>query len=324
MTALAVNGSYRFTNKLLFTGQLFYKYYEYSPITDALDGGLGIDFAILKLLLSQYDYHTHELEIGQLKIPYGLYNESRTSPFTTPSLFLSQAVYPNKMLMFTTAASGAMYEYTYNNLFDRFSLNIQLGLGYPQISDEVKAEFFPLYGASNKLKSELSRMATISLDTFDFKYRFKISYVDTYVSSTNFDTDLNFQSAVISLQYNTLKSRTTIEINPEKAVVRNGISSGTSLGWYIQHEYYFHEKLTGLVRYESLDVKPELSFLKSTNYHAWAFNMVYRVNNNLRFEGYYQKSWGKNPLIKVSAETGMPLNPSEKWDVFGLSINYLF
>ena len=80
-------GRYNFTENLSFVAEGLYKG------VGASESKPNLDFAFLDYKIYQDFDHTFGVRVGKLKVPYGLYNDTRDVPFTRSRIFLPQSIY---------------------------------------------------------------------------------------------------------------------------------------------------------------------------------------------------------------------------------------
>ena len=103
-TEAGLHGAWQAFDKLRVSGQLLYRR---AGETDK--DALRLDYAHADWRLHQTKDHQLGLRIGKVKIPYGLYNETRDVPFTRPGILLPQSVYFDNSRSLVIAAPGAFF-----------------------------------------------------------------------------------------------------------------------------------------------------------------------------------------------------------------------
>ena len=316
-----INNEFNFNEILDFGINLNYRinnniYISLQPVSRS--NKIQLDYGLISILIN----NNIDLMLGRIKIPYGFYNETRDVPFTRPSVLLPQSIYPNKLRDFALSSDGIMLKYS-NVINNYYNLGINIGVGYPLISDGYKINFFPMNINEIKLESKLSKVLIINLDSIDLTKSLKYSYINSESKSENNYTGLSFNTHVLSGQYNFNDFRLTSEYSSSTADIKNGINSA-SQGLYFQIEYFLNSKFTLLSRYDIQRVQFDNDYIKDNNYHGWAFNVKYKLIDNLNLNLFYQSSLGTNPLIPVDITTGNFFNHSNKWDLFMFSLDYKF
>lgn len=101
-TEAGLHGAWQVLDTLRVSGQVLYRR---AGETDR--DGLRLDYAHADWRLQQDATHQYGVRVGKVKIPYGLYNETRDVPFTRPGILLPQSVYFDNSRSLVIAAPGA-------------------------------------------------------------------------------------------------------------------------------------------------------------------------------------------------------------------------
>ncbi|MFN3716079.1 MAG: hypothetical protein ACK4R8_05045 [Thiobacillus sp.] len=100
-TEAGLHGAWQVRDALRVSGQILYRR---AGETDR--DGLRLDYAHLDWRFHQDEARQIGARIGKVKIPYGLYNETRDVPFTRPGILLPQSVYFDNSRSLVLAAPG--------------------------------------------------------------------------------------------------------------------------------------------------------------------------------------------------------------------------
>ncbi len=101
-TEAGLHGTWQVADTLRVSGQLLYRR---AGETDR--DGLRLDYAHADWRLHQDATRQFGVRVGKVKIPYGLYNETRDVPSTRPGILLPQSVYFDNSRSLLIAAPGA-------------------------------------------------------------------------------------------------------------------------------------------------------------------------------------------------------------------------
>jgi len=250
---------------------------------------------------------------GQIKFPYGLYNEI----FETRFLHLSNL--PPSLYQ---DASGMRFEnyrgiaVNYKHELGAGSLTWDIYSGEAIVPEEVGiTKFGRLVGGRVTLKTPVDGLR-LMFSAFSSNE----TSVATGVSSTQ-------HASALSVDY----FANSWDLKAESARNRNhaGLESST---WYIQAGYTVGEKWTPFVRYDYITTdesqKSDPSYYQQTN----TVGFDYRLNNNVSFrvedhiiKGYalpvmsYAPAAPGTPATGVAAGTG-----EENWNLFAASVNFIF
>jgi hypothetical protein len=100
-TEAGIHGAWQPLDALHLSGQVLYRRAGASD-----RDGLRLDYAQADWQFYQNDTTQFGLKFGKVKLPYGLYNETRDVPFTRPGILLPQSVYVDNARDLLLAAPG--------------------------------------------------------------------------------------------------------------------------------------------------------------------------------------------------------------------------
>ncbi len=100
-TEAGLHGSWQPLDPLRLSGQVLYR-----RAGESDRDGLRLDYAQADWQFYQTDVTQFGLKLGKVKLPYGLYNETRDVPFTRPGILLPQSVYVDNSRDLLLAAPG--------------------------------------------------------------------------------------------------------------------------------------------------------------------------------------------------------------------------
>ena len=103
-TEIGLQGFWLPLDALQLSGQILYR-----QAGESDQEGLRLDYAQADWRFYQNDSTQLGVRLGKVKIPYGLYNETRDVPFTRPSILLPQAIYLDHSRSVLIAAPGAIF-----------------------------------------------------------------------------------------------------------------------------------------------------------------------------------------------------------------------
>ena len=101
-TEAGIHGTWQPLDALRLSGQVLYR-----RAGENDQDGLRLDYAQADWQFYQTDATQLGLKFGKVKLPYGLYNETRDVPFTRPGILLPQSVYVDNARDLLLAAPGA-------------------------------------------------------------------------------------------------------------------------------------------------------------------------------------------------------------------------
>jgi len=101
-TEAGLHGTWQTLDALRLSGQVLYR-----RAGESDKEGLRLDYAQADWQFLQTETTQLGLKFGKVKLPYGLYNETRDVPFTRPGILLPQSVYVDNSRDLLLAAPGA-------------------------------------------------------------------------------------------------------------------------------------------------------------------------------------------------------------------------
>lgn len=220
---------------------------------------LTIDHAFLDYqFLDDFPQRAY-LSAGRVKLPYGLFNETRDVAFTRPSILMPQPVYFDRTRRLAVSGDGLMARYEYDLPTSTAYLNVA---GFMPNADEElrRAVGVPISDGPN---AEPSLVGRLMYETADGRFRLGFTHASLNLS---FDTgpqdflaggDLKFNFNVVSVQYNAERWSFTSEYTYRKVsfskfgpLLPNFEFRGEGL--YVQGDYRFSHNWLGFVRVEAL------------------------------------------------------------------------
>lgn len=147
-TEASLNGSYRSPLNARLSAQIIYRH------AGATFDEVNLDYLNLDTQLSTSANHSAGIRVGRVKIPYGLFNESRDIAFTRPSIYLSQSIYFDVTLRETLVSGDGIFPYV--NIFsDIGQWDIEIGYARPK---DVNLDNVQVLGTSGT--HDIDRAAT--------------------------------------------------------------------------------------------------------------------------------------------------------------------
>lgn len=281
-TEVSLNGSYRSPVNARLSGQVIYRH------AGAQFDDVAIDYLNVDAQLTNNDNHAGGLRGGRVKVPYGLFNESRDVAFTRPSIYLSQSIYFDLTMRETLVSADGFFPYL--SLFsDAGRWDIELGFGQPKAANfdtlqvlgergdytlEEAALYRILY--TSPMASVQAAISGIYADdiiyTNSFDIRdFGISPINiggATIDSIELDASFKSHLTVLSVQYAIQSYTFTLEYGTIKVDTKSvNVSVGGFFARLVQQE--LPELLAGInVRTESIYAQIEKRFNRQ-----WAVNL---------------------------------------------------
>lgn len=261
----ALSLRYEYNDNLSFLGQFAYREFgEYSK-----DSGARIDYANITYSNSFIQNSEQSFSLGRVKIPIGVYNLSRDTPTTRPSLIMAQSAYLDllrNLMMSTDGLLASTSHQIKNGVID-----LSLGYGALNIDDNFS---HTVLGSEMDGDDEKGTVGIADIRYNSTDLLFGVSYSDAhykYYSSENdalpsfpvgdlfpdvTDGQVDITSYTAFLQYRLNKFEFTTEYT-YRDIVAKGFTptpptSRPMEGYYAQLRYAVTPSLNLTVRYDIL------------------------------------------------------------------------
>ncbi len=256
---MGLNGSVKLLPNLLISAQGLYRDAGASD-----DMGTRLDFA-------QVDYSSPLLDStlvlgvrgGRVKVPFGLYNDTRDVLSTRPSVLLPQSIYFDTLALrqaMISADGGVMYSrYTYGE--HRFGL--ELMTAEPRDGTGGATVFLTgIPGAQGELGGRPMFIGRAAYEWMGGRGRLMFSIVDLDRDFRSASTvapsgNIKVQYPLFSAQYNAEHWSLTGEygwIDSQRKGFMPVTLKNTSENFYLQGEYRFTQAISGVLRYDVFHV----------------------------------------------------------------------
>lgn len=255
-TEIGANVSMRPTNNLLVSAQVLSR----RAGDDNSNYDPKLDYGLLDYQLLANNKRSAGIQIGRIKHPFGLYNQTRDIAFTRPGILLPQSIYFDRTRSFGLASDGLLlYE---EERLSNGILYFYLGGGVPNFgSDAEDALSFP-GDISLSMNGRYSTVGQVRYEHAGGRVVLALSAADV---NADFDTnypgvgngDFKFQPIALSAQYNSEDWSLTAEY----ALRRRKISdldtpdmnqSVIGESWYLQYDRRLSENWRWLIRYDAM------------------------------------------------------------------------
>jgi len=210
LTEIGLNLSYQPFKRLTLSAQGLYRR------AGKVGGGVvRLDYGVADLNLFNYQNGRVGIRGGRIKIPFGLYNETRDVAFTNPTILLPQGIYFDRSRSLLVSADGgslyADHRTEFGDFYFKFNLGMPLGdneeirssiLG-PAAKGQIKAS--PAF--ATQLSYELNGGETVFAVSFmNLKLKYQPTVAD-FISAGN----TTIRPLLFSAQYNGEKLGLTAE-----------------------------------------------------------------------------------------------------------------
>jgi hypothetical protein len=220
--------------------------------------GLRLDYAQADWRFYQNDSTQLGLNLGKVKIPYGLYNETRDVPFTRPSILLPQAIYVDNSRSLLIAAPGAIFHGS--NVSPYGTLDFTLGWAKPDFSSESVEYVFLGTNRPGKLEGKPSFSTSLRWDA-PTDTTLMLTYIDAKADYEPGAPDylaagsIHYRNLLASIQQRFDTLTLTAEYGEPRSD-RTGFGAAlpdaahTSIVYYLQGEWRFHPEWELVLRNE--------------------------------------------------------------------------
>jgi len=308
------------------------------------NGDVRLDYGMLNVNLFNDENNHFGLRLGRIKNPVGLYNETRDTSFTTPSILLPQGIYPERSRSLFVSSDGGQ-------LFSKHQLGagwLSIKLNYGKThndNDEIRDQMFVSYAHGDLDSEDGAFIGQIKYSFQSDKYIFALSYADVTLDYDHSSKDIfpltdgtaRFAPYILSAQYNGEKISLTTEYYYSENEFRDfGFlypdSSPVTTNWYIQGEYRLSHKWQAIMRYDE-------SFLDNDdrsgkNYEAMGapghmgftkdsmIGVRWDIRSDVMLRAEYHNINGTSWLS--SADNPDRNETKRYWDLFSLQMSYRF
>ncbi|TAL55982.1 MAG: hypothetical protein EPN89_00015 [Methylovulum sp.] len=336
LTEIGLNAAYQPFNRLRFAAQGLYRR---GGAVD--DSSARLDYGLADLTLWTYKSGQIGIRGGRIKIPFGLYNETRDVPFTHPTILLPQGIYFDRSRSLLRSADGGSFYIDQRTNYGNFAFKFNVGspLGNHQeirssiLGPNAQGEFEGQPGMATQLNYEIN----------GGEYIFAVSYMDLELDYQPLAGEplssgkAHIQPLLFSAQYNGEKFTLTAEYDyrwNELSHFGPHVPDFNSIteSWYIQGSYQFLAQLQATVRYDVLyNNKDDKTGKRAAafglpNHIAyatdWTFGLRYDINTSWMLRADYHRIHGTAWLSQAD-------NPDRQltvqdWNLYGLQISFKF
>lgn len=253
-TEIGVNASLRPHENVLVSAQLLSR----RAGGDGDDARPELDHGLVDYQAVSEPGRTVGVQIGRVKNPFGLYNQTRDMPFTRPGVLLPQSIYFDRARSLALASDGGNV-YFEERMEGGARLRAQVGVGRPQVDEDLERtlRLDPVPGSIEPRNSAIAQLLyehdggriVAALSAARVEARFERPGAP--------DGDFEFQPWIFSLQYN----QPLWSVTGEFALRPSSMEGLSALGadfditgesWYVQYTRRFRDDWEWLIRYDRL------------------------------------------------------------------------
>ena len=341
LTEIGLNANYQPWDKLRFAAQVLYR-----RAGDVDKGSLRLDYGLADLTLFEHDNGKLGIRGGRIKIPFGLYNETRDVSFTHPTILLPQGIYFDRSRSLLMSADGGSFYAEQRTEFGDFGFKFNVGMPMCDL-DEIKTVALGTRDAQGSFETKPAFATQLNYELNGGEFVFAISYMDLefdYISTSTeqvriesrlHDSTTRIQPLMVSAQYNGEKFTLTGEYQYRWNNFGNFAPRGgkfESESWYVEGSYRILPQLQATVRYDtfSMDVGDRngagATALGFPNHAAfakdWVVGLRWDITPSWMLRGDYTRVHGTSWLPQ--ADNPDPALTTQDWDLYGLQLSFKF
>jgi hypothetical protein len=341
-TELGLNTSFQLSSKVRLAGQVISR-----RAGEMYNGSPWVDYALIDINLRSTSQHQLGAYLGRVKLPIGLYNETRDVAHTRQGIFVPQVIYFDKVRNLIMASDGI-------NLYSHHFLSngtfiLQTGVGYPIPDKNVEYAYMGQDWAGKLERNNPSIFGKVTYEHDGGRWISSLSGIHVSLDFNPSSTDsmpplgtglkqgeIDIDYTILSVQYNGEKWQFTTEVALEHISYDIGVAfndvGGDSIGFYSQLDYRFTTNWQAFVRYGEFQLnKGDWNGSKTaqrtglpahTNYaKIWVIGGHWNIKQNIKARAEFQLAEGVATLS--SRENNIPMT-DKYWNLFSISLSYRF
>lgn len=336
ITEVGLNTSYKPYDRLSFAIQGLYR-----RAGDLDRGSFRVDYGLADLTLWEHASGRIGIRGGRVKIPLGLYNETRDVAFTHPTILLPQGNYFERSRSLLNSADGGQFYTEQHTDFGDFifKFNYVVPLGNNQ---EIRSIQLGPY-ALGEFSAKPTIVTQLSYEVNGGEYVFAVSYADLQLDYHPLAMDRFgaghslVQPLMFSAQYNGEKLTLTGEYN-----YRQNVTSGygtlpdrryATESWYLEGSYRFFPQWQFTVRYDTIYANTGnrsgigLERIGLPRHAAfaqdWTVGVRWDINNSWMIRSEYHRVHGTLWLTQADNPDRLH-STTQDWDLYGVQISFRF
>ena len=335
LTEIGLNAAYQPFDRLRFSAQGLYR-----RAGDVDHGSVRLDYGLADLTLLNYESGKIGIRGGRIKIPFGLYNETRDVPFTHPTILLPQGIYFDRSRSLLLSADGGSFYAEQRTRYGDFAFKFNVGMPLGP-HNEIQAIVLGTGDAKGNLEGKPAIATQLMYELDGGKYVFAVSYMDLEldyhpaIGESLKASTAHIQPLLFSAQYNGEKFTLTGEYNYRWNTFGRFAPEGGKFiteSWYVQGSYQVLPKLQATVRYDVIYMDKDdkrgdgaalLGYQRHTAFgNDWMVGLRWDITTSWMLRADYH-------LIHGTASLSQADNPDrtvtrQDWDLYGLQLSFRF
>jgi hypothetical protein len=335
-TEIGLNASYHPFDRLRFAAQGLYR-----RAGDIDRGSVRLDYGLADLTLFNYDKGYIGVRAGRVKIPFGLYNETRDVAFTHPTILLPQGIYFDRSRSLLVSADGGSFYAEHRTDYGDFSFkfNYAVPLGN---NKEIRSTILG-GSALGEFEADPAIATQLNYEINGGEYIFAISYMDLELDyhPLAFDRFLagqtHIQPLMFSAQYNGEKLTLTGEYDYRWNQVQ-GYGAAfpdnhfVTESWYAQGSYQFIPELQGTIRYDVIYMdKDDRKGSRAASFglpnhiayaNDWMVGLRWDITTSWMLRAEYHRVHGTAWLSQADNQDRQMT--VQDWNLYGLQLSFRF
>ncbi len=342
LTEIGINLNYQPWDRLRFAAQGLYR-----RAGDVDPGSVRLDYGLADFTLFEHENGKAGVRAGRLKIPYGLYNETRDVAFTHPTILLPQGIYFDRSRSLMLSADGGALYAEYRTDYGDFNFKLNAGMPSNELG-EIKTVVLATNKAQGEFNTKPALAAQLSYELNGGEFIFAVSYMDlafdysplpgetTFVGVPLTKSTTRIQPLLFSAQYNgeniTLTGEYNYRWNNFGNFAQFGGGKFITESWYIEGSYRILPELQATVRYNTISIDKDdregegaelLGFPRHVAFaQDWVFGLRYDITPSWMVRAEYQLVHGTAWLPQ--ADNPDPFKTRQDWDLYGLQFSFKF
>ena len=334
-TEAGIHGSWQPLDALRLSGQVLYRHAGESD-----QDGLRLDYAQADWHFYQTDVTQLGIKFGKVKLPYGLYNETRDVPFTRPGILLPQSIYVDNSRDLLLAAPGFFLHGASVQKYG--AIDLLLGWVRPDFDSESVEYVFLVRSRPGKLEGtgalgarlrwDLPTDTTLMLTYADAKAEYKPGSPDSLAAG-----NIRYRNLLVAVQQRLDTLTLTAEYGEPRGALRDFValpdSSRSAQAFYLQSEWRFHPEWELMLRYDAFyrdqDDKNGRRFQAATGLPAhgmfirdWTLGLRWDVTPNLMLRTEYHHVNGTGWL--PGPDNPDLIDREQRWNMWLFEAAYRF